>query len=140
MEGVYLMEKNKFFMARHNMARVLAIVLIFGMMFSGCATTRHGVEISNVQASNIKEVNIRTAGTANWGSNMAKHLENIDRSKFSERVDIRVIDTNGIVYSKHNVPFDDAAFAQTSKTSSINQLAVAGVLGIFGLIVMIVNL
>ena len=106
------MRKSRFFMAR-----VLAIVLILGMLFLGCSTTHHGVEISNVP--NVREVNIRNAGTSNWGTNMAGSLHDIDKSRFSERVDVRVIDTNGIVYSKYNVPFDNAAFVETSKKRHI---------------------
>ena len=97
------MEKSKFLMVR-----TLALVLIFGMLFMGCATTQHDVEISNVR--NIREIYIRNAGTTNWGANMAGTLQDIDKSKFSDRVDIRVIDTNGIAYSKFDEPFDDAAF------------------------------
>jgi hypothetical protein len=101
------MEKSKFLMEK-----VLAIVLICGMTFAGCTTTQHNVEISNVP--NIREVYIRNAGTANWGANLAGNLQDIDRSRFSDRVDVRVIDANGIVFSKLNVPFNDAAFVETS--------------------------
>jgi hypothetical protein len=102
------MVKNQFFVAR-----ALAIVLIFGMLFFGCSTTQHSVEISNV--SNLREVYIRSTGTYNWGKNMAGSLHDIDKSIFSASVDIRVIDANGIAYSKYNVPFDDDTFVETSK-------------------------
>ena len=101
------MKKNWFFMAR-----VLTIVLIFGTVFAGCTTTHHNVSISNVQ--NVREVFIRNAGTSNWGTNMAGNLQDIDRSKYSESVDVRVIDTQGFIYSNYNVPFDDNAFTVTS--------------------------
>jgi len=118
--------------SRGFMARVLAIVLVFGMLFSGCSTTRHSVSISNV--SNVKEVYIRNSGTSNWGTNLTGSLQNIDKLKFSEKVDIRVIDTNGITYSKYDVPFDDAAFEETGKErhmgkGSIILLSVLGAVG-----------
>jgi len=111
------------------------MVLVFGMTVIGCATSHHQVEISNVN-NNISEVYIRNAGTSNWGKNLLNDLNNIDKSKYSERVDIRVVDTNGIVYSKQNVPFGDAAFVQTSKTSSPNMIAT----GALSLIVVIILL
>ena len=101
-------------------ARVLAIVLIFGMAFTSCATTYHSVEIANVR--NVREVYIRNAGSSSWGQNLAGNLQEIDRSKFSDRVDVRVVDTNGIVYSSHNVPFNDNAFVQANKTSRLNRV------------------
>ena len=94
---------------------MLVTVLVFGITAIGCTTTRHNVEISNVPVSNIREINIRNAGTSYWGANMVKNMQNIDRSIFSETVDIRVVDTNGIVYSKYNVPFGDAAFVETNR-------------------------
>ena len=103
------MRKKKFFLAR-----ALAIMLIFGMLSLGCSTSQYSVAINNV--SNIREVYIRNAGAPNWGTNMADSLQDFDKSRFSSRVDIKVIDTNGIVYSKYNIPFDDSAFAETSKT------------------------
>jgi len=105
------------------MAGMLVIMLVFGMSVSGCATSQHGVEISNVSTSNIREIYIRNAGTTNWGSNMARNLQNIDKSRFSEKVDIRVVDINGVVYSKYDVPFDNAAFIETNKTSTYNVYA-----------------
>jgi len=63
-------------------------------------------------------------------------MQDIDKSRFSEMVDISVIDTNGIVYSRYNVPFDDAAFVETDKTSSINPFAM-GLLGAAGLVVLL---
>ena len=121
------MKKSKFIMAG-----VLVIVLIFGMTFAGCTTTHHGIEISNVLI--IKEVRIRNAGTTNWGANLAGNLYDIDKSKYSETVDIRVIDSNGVVYSKYNVPFGDSNFVQTNQTRTVNQWTLA-VLGIIGLII-----
>jgi hypothetical protein len=100
-------EKSKFFMAK-----VLAIVLIFGMTFAGCTTTHYGVAISNVP--NVRTVSIRNAGASSWDySIQADNLQNINRSRFSDRVDIKVVDASGIVYSRHNVPFDEAAFFET---------------------------
>jgi len=119
------MKESKFFMFG-----MLVMVLVFGMSVSGCETTQHGVEISNVSANNIGEIYIRNAGTTNWGSNVAKNLQNIDKSIFSETVDIRIVDTNGIVYSKYNVPFDDAAFVEAGKTSSMNMFAGLGLVGV----------
>ena len=121
------MEKSKFIMTG-----VLVIVLIFGMTFVGCTTTHHNVEISNVQ--NIKEVTIRNAGTTNWGANLAENLKDIDKSKYSETVDIRVIDSNGVVYSKYNVPFGDSDFVQTNQTRTVNQVTLA----VLGTIVLII--
>jgi uncharacterized protein YceK len=102
---------------------MLVMVLVFGMTVVGCSTTVHSVEISNVSPNNIKETYIRNAGTTNWGSNVSKDLQNIDKSRFSATVDIRVVDTNGIVYEKYNVPFGDTAFELTGQTRSINMTA-----------------
>jgi len=104
----------------------LIAVLLLGITVAGCKTTQHGIEISNVL--NIKEFYIRNAGTANWGTDTVKNMQSLDKSRFSERVDIRVIDTNGVVYSKYNVPFDDAAFVETGKDSSISLFALIGLL------------
>ena len=97
---------------------VMVLISIIFTMFTSCATTYYVVEVSNVR--NIREIYIRNAGTANWGANMAGNLQNIDRSKFSDRVDVRVVDTNGIIYSKLNVPFNEAAFQVTDQSSSVN--------------------
>ena len=105
------MRESKFFMTR-----VLAIVLLFGMTFVGCSTTYHSVEISNVR--NIKEIYIRNAGETHWGINLVGR--NIDISRFSDRVDVRVVDNDGIAYSKFNVPFNEAAFEVTDQHSTIN--------------------
>jgi len=104
------MEKCKIFAIKF-----LSIVLIFGTILIGCTTTQYGVEVNNI--ANIREIYIRNAGTTSWGSNMAENLQNIDISRFSNSVDIRVVDTNGIVYSKHNVPFNEAVFIETSRES-----------------------
>jgi hypothetical protein len=127
------MNKSFFFSAMPVM------MLVFGMTVVGCATTQHSVEIGNVP--NIREIYIRNAGTTNWGTNMAGNLGNINKSIFSETVDIKVIDTNGIVYSKHNVPVDDAAFVVTEKKSSLNPAAggvLGGLLGIGLLVVLLI--
>jgi hypothetical protein len=102
---------------RFNVVRKLVAILVLGTTVAGCASTQHGIAISNVL--NIREIYIRNAGTANWGTNKVRNMDDIDESGFSERVDIRVIDSNGVVYSKYNIPFNDAAFVETSKTSSI---------------------
>ena len=99
--------KNIFFILR-KMLSVLVLVVIL----VGCTTTQYGVEISNVQ--NIREIYIRNSGTANWGTNLVNNIQKIDRSKFSEWVDIRVIDANGIAYSRYNLSFNDAAFGESS--------------------------
>jgi len=97
----------------------LTAVLLLGITFAGCAsTTQHGVEISNVL--NVREFYIRNAGSANWGTNTVNKMEDIDKSRFSERVDIRVVDTNGVVYCKYNVPFNDTAFTETGVTHPMN--------------------
>ena len=148
--------------ARSFIAGVLVIVLIFGMMTTGCVTKSHySVEISSgkgevesssgkgemdrygrPQTLNTREVFIRNTGTTDWGPNMAWNLQNIDKSKYSARVDIRVVDTDGIVYSKYDVPFDNAAFVVTRKNEEANfaglflySLAPIAVLGILALIV-----
>jgi hypothetical protein len=115
---------------------MLVMVLVFGMTVVGCATTKHGVEISNV--SNVREIYIRNAGTTNWGANIASTIQDIDTSRFSERVDIRVLDTNGVVYSKYNVPFNDAAFVETGKTSSMNLFASLGLSSALLVIVLLI--
>ena len=121
------MGKSKLFMAG-----VLIIVLIFEMTVVGCSTSKHSIEINNVH--NIREIYIKNTGTSNWGANLAGTLWDIHKSNYSERVDIRVIDTNGIVYSKNNVPFGDADFVEVNKYQQINIYAFAGVLGAVGLI------
>jgi len=120
----------------HVTSKLIAVLLLV-IMVAGCAsTTQHAVEISNVL--DIKELNIRNAGSANWGTNNVKNMDNIDKSHFSENVDIRVIDSNGVVYSKYNVPFSNAAFVETGVTHPMNifgQLGLLAVLigGIYGL-------
>lgn len=106
------MSKDKVFVAG-----VLVIVLVLGMMLSGCATNQYGVEISNV---NFREVYIRNAGTNSWGNNIAQDLKKINRSRYSDTVDIRVVSENGLVYSKYNVPFDYSAFVKTGETKELN--------------------
>jgi len=115
---------------------MLAMVLVFGITVIGCATTVHSVEISNVSTNNIREIYIRNAGTTNWGSNVARDLQNIDKSRFSETVDIRVVDINGIVYEKYNVPFGDTAFELTGQESSLNWV-VQLVLAVLTLVILI---
>jgi hypothetical protein len=104
------MRKNKFFMIG-----MMSMVLVIGITIIGCTTIEYSVEISNVP--NISEINIRNAGTTIWDTDMVRNWQNIDKSKFSETVDIRVIDTNGIVYTKYNVPFGDDDFVETEKRS-----------------------
>ena len=115
---------------------MLVMVLVFGMAVVGCATTEHGVEINNV--SNVKEIYIRNAGATNWGANIANTMQDIDTSRFSEMVDIRVLDTNGVVYSRYNVPFNDAVFVETGKTSSMNLFASLGLSGALLVIVLLI--
>ena len=114
--------KNIFFILR-----ILVAVLVLGVTVVGCSSTRYGVEISNVH--NVREIYIRNAGVANWGTNMANTIQNIDRSSFAERVDIRVIDTNGVAYSKYNVSFGDAAFSESGISRSPNLFALLGIVG-----------
>jgi len=111
----------------HVVSKLVAVLLL-GITVTGCATTYHGIEISNVP--NIRELYIRNAGTTNWGTDIAGNMKYIDKSRFSERVDIKVLDNNGIVYCKYNVPFNDAAFVVTGKTSSLNPIAGLGLLGV----------
>jgi len=94
----------------------LIVVLLLGITVAGCAISRYGIEIDNVK--NIKAIYIRNAGTTDWGYNMLSDMKNITKSKFSEMVDIKVLDTNGVVYSKYNVSFNDTAFEETGKTKS----------------------
>jgi len=89
-------------------------------IFTGCTTTRYSVAIAGVP--NISRVYIRNAGATSWGSNIAGNLQNIDRSRFSDRVDVRVIDANGTVFTRHNIPFNRAAFEVTSRSSSMNRV------------------
>ena len=121
-----------------QMEKVMAMVLILGMTVSGCATTQHGIESSNVR--NISAVYIKNAGASSWGADMVRNLKDIDRSRYSSRVDIKVVDVNRIVYTKYNVSFDDAAFVVTEKTSTLNSVASGAllVLGI-GLYVLILS-
>jgi len=99
------MKKSKFFMAR-----ILAIVLLFGMLFSGCATNHYSIYISN---ADTREVQIRNSGTTDWI--VAKNLHDFDISGFSERVDIRVVDRDGLVYTKYDIPFARKDFEEISK-------------------------
>ena len=122
--------KNRF----HVVGKLVAVLLL-GTTVAGCAYTHHGIEINNVP--NIREIYIRDAGTANWGANIAGNMQDIDKSRFSESVDVRVIDTNGLVYSRYNVPFNDAAFVETSKTSSMNEWALYGLVGVAGVLSLI---
>jgi len=111
--------KNRF----HVVIKLIAVLLL-GVMIIGCASTQHGIEISNVH--NVRELYIRNTGTTDWGPNIANNMKNIDRSRFSEKVDIKVIDANGVVYTKDNVPSD---FVETGKTSSMNDFALLLLLG-----------
>jgi len=115
-----------------HVASKLIAVLLLGITVAGCATSYYGIEIINVP--NIREIYIRNAGTTYWGTNIAHNMKNINKSEFSERVDIRVLDANGIVYSKYNVPFNDTAFVETDKTSRSNFFAILGLLGALALI------
>ena len=119
-----------------HIARKLVTVLLLGITVAGCAYTRYGIEISNVP--DIREIYIRNAGTTNWGTNIASDMQDIDKSRFSEMVDISVIDTNGIVYSRYNVPFEDAAFVETDKTSSPNMYATAGLAAALVVVLLII--
>lgn len=109
------------------------LLLVFVMILAGCATSQYEVKIANISADNIKEIYIKNAGTGNWGGNMVKDLNNLNLSAYSKNVDIKVIDNNNTVYSKNNVPFNEAVFVESGKTTSPNQFA-SGVL-LVGLIV-----
>jgi len=112
------------------MKKLLPYMILIGIIvttFAACTTTRYGVQIGNVP--NVREVHIRNAGAAHWGANLAGSLGNIDRSSFSERVDIRVVDTNGIVHSRYDVPFGAGVFSETGRSRSINTFAGLGLLG-----------
>ena len=112
---------------RFHVAGKLVAVLLLGITVAGCAISRYGIEIDNVK--NIKAIYIRNAGTTDWGYNMLSDMKNITKSKFSEMVDIKVLDTNGVVYSKYNVSFNDTAFVESGKTSSLNLFAQLGLAG-----------
>ena len=118
------MKKNRFIVLEK-----LITILLLGVIVAGCKTTNYGVEITNVPRTNIRAVYIRNAGTTDWGYNVASILTNINRTRYSQTVDIRVVDNNGVVYSTYNVPFDDAAFSYTGDTKSLN------IIGQLGLIV-----
>jgi len=120
-----------------HVARKLVALLLLGITVTGCAYTRYGVEISNVQY--VREMYIRNTGTTDWGPNIVRNMKNINKSNFSERVDIRVIDSNGIAYSKYGVPFNDTAFVKTGKTYAINPYAAAtaGAAGLVALAVLL---
>jgi len=118
--------------------KVTTIMILIGIIltsFAGCRTTWYGVEISNVHS--ISELNIRNAGTAHWGPNLAGTRDNIDTSGFSDRVDIRVVDANGFVHSRFNVPFDAGAFVETREnyqgmgTNALLAGTVLGALAVF---------
>jgi len=112
-----------------HVASKLIAVLLLVITISGCfSITRHAIDISNVHG--IRELYIRDAGTTNWGSNIAKNMQDIDKSKYSEKVDIKVVDNNGIVYSKDNVSFNNSDFAETGKTSEINMLGMMLLAGV----------
>jgi len=122
--------------------KITAIMALIGIIltsFVGCTTTRYRVEISNVH--NIRELNIRNAGATHWGMNLAGNRDNIDISGFSERVDIRVVDTNGIVHSRYNVAFDAAAFDVTREsymgTGSYVLMGVGALGGLIALIALV---
>ncbi|MCL2833225.1 MAG: hypothetical protein FWD78_08650 [Treponema sp.] len=99
-------------------AGILLFTLV--IILAGCATTQHELVINNISPNNIKEIYIKNAGTANWGANMVKNVDNIDLSAFTNTVDIKVIDNNNTVYSKYNVSFNDAAFTESGTTSTMN--------------------
>jgi hypothetical protein len=123
---------------RFSVVRIPITVLLLAATLGGCTTTRHSVEISNVPS--IGEIYIRNTGTASWGSNIAKNIQDIDRSSFSERVDIRVVDTSGIVYSRNDVPFNEDAFVETRELYSGTGTTVAfGIISIPILILLIKN-
>jgi len=121
------------------MKKVTAMMILFGIIviaFTGCSTTRYGVEISNVP--NVREIRIRNAGTTQWGVNLAGNRDNIDVSGFSEMVDIMVVDANGIVHSRHNVPFTDAAFVVARETYiGMGTNVLAGFIALGGLIALL---
>ena len=99
------------------MKKITAMMVLIGIIltsFAGCTTTRYRVEVSNVHG--IRELNIRNAGAAHWGMNLAGTRDNIDTSGFSDRIDIRVVDANGFVYSRYNIPFDAATFDVTRES------------------------
>lgn len=96
-------------MKRIPFAMVLVSIIL--PMLISCTTTQHGLSISNVP--NVSELYLRNAGTTDWIR--VANIQDIDRSKFSDRVDIRVIDTYGAVYSRFNVPFDDENFTETNR-------------------------
>jgi hypothetical protein len=108
----------------HVVSKPVALLLL-GFTFFGCASTQHGIEINNVP--NVREVYIRNAGTDDWREVSAN---DIYRSVFSDMVDIKVIDANGFRYSRYNIPFDDAAFVMTGKTSTINPIALTSLIAI----------
>jgi len=122
------------------MKKIAAIMVLIGIIatFAGCTTTRYSVQIAGVP--NISSVQIRNAGTTHWGANLAARLGDIDVSQFSDRVDIRVVDTNGIVHSRYNVPFHSDAFTETRQRHSGTGTAVMGGIVLLGGLIALIAL
>ena len=95
----------------------MILVCIMGMTLTGCATRNYlRMTVSNVPY--ISRLYIRNAGTTHWGTNIVG--QNIDMSRFSESVDIRVVDANDAVFSRYNVPFNVASFVVTNRTVAMS--------------------
>ena len=92
---------------------IVVLIALIGLPITSCTTTHHIVNITNVP--NVSRVYIRNAGTDNWGANIAGRLNNININRYSETVDIRVVDTEGLVFTSYNVPFSEAAFLVTNR-------------------------
>lgn len=105
-----------------KLTSTMMLVCVITTAFTGCATRFYGIDVSNVP--NVSRVYIRNAGTTSWGASMSR-LQYIDISGFSNRVDIRVVDTNGAVFSRYDVPFDAASFEVTRRDSEPNLLVIS---------------
>ena len=99
------------------------ILLSIILLFTGCATTYYSVEVVKPQGADIKEFYIRNTGTTNWGEAIkGSEITNFDRKKYPNFVDVRVIDSSGIIYSKYNVSLDEQDFTVVNEKSHMNKV------------------
>ena len=125
------------------MKKITAAIVLIGIvvpMVTACrTTTTYTLAVRGVP--NVRELYIRNAGSASWGANLAGSINDIDISRFPRNVDIRVVDANGIVHSRYNIPFA-SAFVETDSDSQMNLAgSLLGAVALLGLIiVMIANM
>ena len=80
-------------------------IILSSFVSTGCTVKYQGISFQNAQ-SEIREVYIRNAGTQNWGKAIPitnNSIAHIDKSTFTRRVDIKAIDSRGIIYNASNV-------------------------------------